>query len=102
MTAARTGGPILVLNAGSSSIKCGLYEGAGPRLAQRARVHAHAWQQVRAHSLPLPLCAAARDACCTGRGVVLLHGIQAAVLSSFVSVLDCIGLCCVVLHFIVF
>jgi acetate kinase len=34
------GNLLLVLNAGSSSIKCGLYEGAGPRLARRARVHA--------------------------------------------------------------
>jgi acetate kinase len=31
---------LLVLNAGSSSIKCGLYEGAGPRPARLARVHA--------------------------------------------------------------
>jgi acetate kinase len=31
---------LLVLNAGSSSIKCGLYEGAGPQPARRARVHA--------------------------------------------------------------
>lgn len=40
MTAAGTCGPILVLNAGSSSIKCGLYEGAGRRPARLARVHA--------------------------------------------------------------
>ncbi len=40
MNAARASGPILVLNAGSSSIKCGLYEGAGRRLARLARVHA--------------------------------------------------------------
>ena len=42
MNAARTSGPILVLNAGSSSIKCGLYagSGSGSRPARRARVHA--------------------------------------------------------------
>lgn len=40
MTAAGTGSPILVLNAGSSSIKCGLYVGSGSRLTRRARVHA--------------------------------------------------------------
>ena len=34
------GGRLLVLNAGSSSIKCGLYDGAGPRPARLARVHA--------------------------------------------------------------
>jgi acetate kinase len=31
---------VLVLNAGSSSIKCGLYEAAGPRPGRLARVHA--------------------------------------------------------------
>jgi acetate kinase len=31
---------LLVLNAGSSSIKCGLYDAAGPRPVRRARVHA--------------------------------------------------------------
>jgi acetate kinase len=40
MTAARTGGSILVLNAGSSSIKCGLYAAAGRRPTLLARVHA--------------------------------------------------------------
>ena len=34
------GGRLLVLNAGSSSIKCGLYDGADPRPARLARVHA--------------------------------------------------------------
>jgi acetate kinase len=34
------GDRLLVLNAGSSSIKCGLYDAACPRLSRQARVHA--------------------------------------------------------------
>jgi acetate kinase len=34
------GDRLLVLNAGSSSIKCATYDGAGPRPTRRARVHA--------------------------------------------------------------
>lgn len=40
MTAGGETERVLVLNAGSSSIKCGLYEGAGSRLARRVRIHA--------------------------------------------------------------
>jgi acetate kinase len=40
MTAGAETARVLVLNAGSSSIKGGLYEGDGPRLARSARVHA--------------------------------------------------------------
>ena len=37
---AACGGRVLVLNAGSSSIKCGLYEAAASGSARLARVHA--------------------------------------------------------------
>jgi acetate kinase len=40
MTARGATERVLVLNAGSSSIKCGLYEAAGSRLSRQARVHA--------------------------------------------------------------
>jgi acetate kinase len=51
------GGRLLVLNAGSSSIKCGLYDGASPRPAWRARVHA----DLRDDALMLTVAAAGEE-----------------------------------------